>query len=456
MSLFIEEMQIMLKKILLLCSFFVLVAVAFGQQSKVELQKKTQDLKREIDNLNTTLRDIRKNKKGALVTYNIIRSKINAREKLVQNINREVRSLDDNIYLSTLEINKLKKELDTLKVEYGQSVVFAYKNRSNYDYLNFIFSASTFNDAVKRITYLKSYRQYREQQVDNINKTQQLIGEKITSLNSNKVQKSQTLQEQNKQITDLEKDRNEQDIQVGKLKSQEKDLAVQIKRREKDRQQMQNAIAAAVRREQAEATKRAEAIAKQKAFDERKRREEAAALAKNNTPANTNSKPVAEPVTEPEKPKKSSRTYSALESTEEGKAASVSFENGRGRLPWPVDAGFVTMHFGTYKIPPNLVGQSDGIVISLPVGAPVRAVADGEVSIVFDLEGEQAVMIRHGKYFTAYSHLSSSNVSRGQQVRAGSVIGRAARNDEGEGEVTFMVTNEKGHPLNPEGWLKGR
>lgn len=438
----------MLKKIIFVILFISMASMLFAQ-SKEELQRKTSDLKREIDNLNNSLAAIKKNRKGALVTYNLIRNKIVARERLVQNINREVRVLDDNIYLSTVEINKLRKELDTLKLEYGKSLVFAYKNRSNYDYLNFIFSAATFNDAVKRITYLKSYRQYREQQVDNINKTQNILQQKVASLNSNKTQKSQSLQEQNKQIIDLEKDKKEQNQEVSKLKSQENELATQIRKREKERVQMQNAIAAAVRREQAEARKKALAVAKLKADEERKRRETAA-----NNPSNSNNKD--EPVAV-EKPKASSRTYSPFESTEEGKAASINFESGRGRLPWPVDAGFVSIHFGRYHIPETtLYGQSDGITISLPVGASVKAISDGEVASVFDLGGEQAVLVRHGKYFTTYSHLASVNVSRNQQLRAGTVIGRSAANDDGEGEVLFMVSNERGQALDPEGWLRRR
>lgn len=453
----------MLKKIVLLFFFSAVVIFGFGQQTKAELERKTQDLKKEIDALNRSLRDIQKNKKGALVTYNVIKSKINAREKLIQNINREVRVLSDNIYLSSLEINKLKKELDTLKQEYARSLVFAYKNRSNYDYLNFIFSAATFNDAIKRITYLKSYRQYREQQVANINKTQDMLLQKVNTLNNNKEQKSESLQEQSKQLADLEKDRKEQDNEVRKLKSEESNIATQIRKQEKNRRDMQNAIAAIIRREQAEARKREQALAKQRAAEEERRKKEAAAIAAakppatnsntvNNTPAVSN-EPVA---AAPAKPK-TDRVYSPFESTEEGKAQSISFETGRGRLPWPVDAGYVAIHFGPYSIPETkLKGQSDGITISLPVGAAVKAVSDGEVSSVFDLGGEQAVLVRHGKYFTTYSHLGSANVSRGQTVKAGSVVGRAAANDEGEGEMLFMVTNERGQPLNPELWLRRR
>jgi murein hydrolase activator len=451
----------MIKKLIL-----VLLLLAGGNflfaQSKEELQRKQSELKREIDDLNKTLRQIRNSKSKSLANYNLVKRKIAAREELIQSINKDMRILDDNIYLSQVEINKLRRELDTLKQEYASSLVFAYKNRSNYDYLNFIFSAATFNDAVKRITYLKSYRQYREQQLANIEKTQQLISNKIENLNSSKTQKAQALQDQTKQLSVLEDDRKEQNQVVVKLQSEEKTLSSAIKKRESDRRQIASAITAAIRREQMEARKRADAVAKQKAAEEKARRE-ALAKQKASQPAsaNTNAKPSPaddEPVTGVATTRpKTDRTYSPLESTDEGRAMSINFETNRGRLPWPVDAGLVSIPFGSYTIPgTKLRGQSDGITIALPTGSSVKAVADGEVSSVFDLGGEQAVLVKHGKYFTTYSHLSSANVSRGQTVRPGTVLGRAAANDEGEGEVLFMVSNERGQPLNPEGWLKRR
>jgi murein hydrolase activator len=456
----------MIKKVVVLLFLSLFASVIYAQgQNKEELQRKQQSLLKEISNLNETLRQIRNSKTKSLANYNLVKRKIAAREELIQSINKDLHMLDNNIYLSQLEINRLHRELDTLKRAYAKSLVFAYKNRSNYDYLNFIFSASTFNDAIKRITYLKSYRQYREQQVADINKTQDLINNKIASLNNSKEEKSVALQDQSKQLKVLEEDRKEQNEVVNKLKGQEKDLATQIKRREKERQQIQNAITAAIRREQAEARKRAEALAKQRAAekaaeDARKKREadlaRQQAKANNNNGASENKSNPDVAVIPPPKPKKE-RVYSPLESTDEGVAQSVNFENGRGRLPWPVDQGQVTIPFGNYTIPgTKLVGKSDGITISLPVGTSVKSVAEGEVSSVFDLGGEQAVLVRHGKYFTTYSHLSSSNVSRGQTVRAGTVLGRAAANDEGEGEVLFMVSNEKGQPLNPTGWLRQR
>lgn len=464
----------MIKKIFFLFIFSSFALVLFAQETKEELQRKQQDLLKEIKDLNQTLKNIRSSKNKSLANYNLVKRKIAAREELIQSINKDMRILDKDISNNTDEINNLKQELDTLKQEYAKSLVFAFKNRNSYDYLNFIFSAATFNDAVKRITYLRSYRQYREQQVENILRTQQLISNKIATLNNSKNEKNLALKDQNKQLQDLEEDKKEQNSEVNKLKSQEKDLASQIRKRENDRQKMQSAISAIIRRELAEARKKAEAAARAKrAADEEKKRKlaEQRRLEKlqqqkdqgvaNNT-NNTNKEKTSDEAANDEteagvasaKPK-TDRVYSDLESTDEGRAQSINFETGRGKLPWPVDQGIPTIHFGSYTIPGTVLkGKSDGLYISVPVGAPVKAIADGEVSSVYDLGGEEAVTVRHGKYFTTYSHLSSVNVSQNQAVRPGTVVGRAAANDAGEGEVLFMVINDKSVFLNPEQWLR--
>ena len=450
----------MIKKIVFFFLFTSFTSALFAQETKEELQRKQQDLLKEIRDLNQALKKIRSSKNKSLANYDLVRRKIAAREELIQSINKDLRILNNNISINTKEINKLKVQLDTLKQEYSESLVFAFKNRSNYDYLNFIFSAATFNDAVKRITYLRSYRQYLEQQVDNIQKTQALISQKIATLNHSKNQKNLALQDQNKQLLDLEADRKEQNNEVNKLKSQEKDLASQIKKREKDRRQMQSAISAIIRRELAEARKRAEAIARQKRAEEERQRKlaEQRRLEKQKSVADKRSTAAAddEPITGVVTGKTNTgRVYSELEGSNEERAQSINFETSKGRLAWPVDAGIPTIRFGPYTIPGTLLkGKSDGLLISVPVGAAVKAIADGEISSVYDLGGEQAVTIRHGKYFTTYSHLASVNVNQNQQVRPGTVVGRAATNDAGEGEVLFMVINDKSVFLNPEQWLR--
>ncbi len=438
----------MLKKNLLLLAFAIIALTSFGQQTKEELEKKQNQLKNEIAELNRTLSNIQGNKKRSLSELTAVKRKIAAREEMMNNISKDLKRLDEEIYTINLDIYRYSKELDTLKKQYAQSLVFAYKNRSNYDYLNFIFSASSFNDAVKRVQYLKSYRKQRETQLNTIFKTQQVLGQKKQSFQSSIQEKNMALKEQNKTLQDLESDRKEKDKVVAGLKGQEKDLASQIKKKDKERRELAGAISAIIRREIAAAKKREE--------EERKRLAAASANANKpapstgtSTPAKGSSGPATSGVTTGTR----SGTAGKFESASE--VQSLEFEKNRGRLPWPVESGFVALGFGSYDVPNSkLKGVSDGIDISLPVGSTVKSVADGEVSSVFDLGGEQAVLVRHGRYFTTYSHLSSVNVSKGQKVYSGTVIGKAAASEDGNGLVTFMVTNERGANLDPEKWLK--
>ncbi len=447
----------MLKKLFLLFLLCFLGVTGFGQESKEDIMKQQQDLQRELADLNTTLDAIKKNKKQSIGQLTLVQKKIRARQELVNNLNRQLRNINDNMYLNEVEINHLRKELDTLKDSYAKSLIFAYKNRSNYDYLNFLFSATSFNDAIKRIAYLKSYRQFRETQVSDIVKTQSLLQQKIKILGNNKIDKNNTLLEQGKQLKDLESDKKEKDQVVQQLKSRESDIAAQIRNKERTRQKLAQNLQTIIRRETELARK--QAIARQREAEERQNQsQQNASAADNATAANRNNPPTASTtVTQP----KVTRTYSPLEATAEGLTQSLNFENNKGRLPWPVSSGYVSVPFGKYEIPgtvPLLHGISDGIDISLPVGAAVKSVADGEVSSVFDLGGDQTVVVKHGKYFTTYSHLSSVSVNKGDPVNAGTTLGHAAVDDNGGGGgvITFMVTDDKGNFLDPENWLKSR
>jgi len=447
------------------CIIAGLLANSQAQQgSREDLQKKEKDLLKELADLNNMLTQTQKTKKLSLNQLALIKKKIYQREDLVNTINKQVHQLDETIFNNERDIYRLGKELDTLKLKYAKSIVFAYKNRSSYEYLNFLFSANDFNDAVKRITYLKSYRQNRETQVSTIIKSEELLKDKIGTLSNNKKEMGKTLVKQSEQLKDLQQDKKEQDQIVSQLKSKEREIGQQIRDKEKQRQKMQQAVMAIIRRESEEADRRAK-IAKQKAIDDDKKKQnttKAPAAATDNSvkpPApNTRPKLSGESVTGVAAPsKESDRTYTPLESTPAGRETSIKFENNKGRLPWPVDAGMVTIRFGTENMPgTKLMQKSDGVEIALAPGAAVKSVADGSVSYAGDIGGEQVVFVRHGKYFTIYSNLSSINVSVGQEVKAGSVLGKSGIGLDGEGALLFMVNNEKGTPLNPESWLKPR
>ena len=416
--------------------------------SRDDLQKQEQNLRKEIDELNQLLEQTKRNKKNSLGQLEAIRSKIAKRKSLINGIAKQVKILDDAIYNNQLDVQRLNKDLDTLKTKYQKSIVFAYKSRSGYEYLNFLFSANSFNDAVKRITYLKSYRQNREAQARAIDLSQNDLNQKISILGANKKDRIKTLEVQHEQLKVLVVDQKEQDKIVNQLKSKEQEITAQVRQKEARRKKMQSALLTIIRRETLEAErKEKERLAKLKASN-----------AETTSPSkvgNKNSK-----VGEVEGGLTSTtdnRPYSALETTEEGREASLLFENNKGSLPWPVDKGNVYIHFGVENIPgTKLNRKSDGIELALPKGTSVKSVANGVVKYTGDINGDLTVFVQHGKYFSTYSHLSSINVNVGQEVRAGTLLGKSGINLDGEGALLLMISNEKGVFLDPENWLKNR
>lgn len=427
---------------------------AQSNASREDLQKQEQSLRRELDELNQLLEQTKRNKKSSLGQLAVIRSKIAKREALVNGIRNQVKILDAAIYNNQLDVQRLNKDLDTLKSKYAKSIIFSYKGRSGYEYLNFLFSAKSFNDAVKRITYLRSYRQNREAQANAINMSQNDLNVKIGQLSDNKKDRLKTLSVQNEQLQVLEQDKKEQDKVIKQLKSKEEEITAQVKQKEAQRRKMQQALTALIKREIQEAErKEKERLAKAKAANA-----EAANKAKaseNNSTAKVNVK--IGKVDGGLASTTDNRPYSALETTEEGRETSISFENNRGNLPWPVDRGNVYVHFGVENIPgTKLNRKSDGIEIALPKGSAVKSVADGTVIYVGDINGDLSIFVKHGKYFTTYSHLSTANVRVMQEVRAGTVLGRSGVNLDGEGALLFSINNEKVVFFDPESWLKNR
>ncbi len=452
-------MLMTLQRFTFLVLFLMTVAGASAQQSREELQKKEQELKKELSDLNRQLSETQKNKKLSLNELALIKRKVAKREELVRSINNQINELDNTIYLNEMDIYRLRKELDTLKLKYAKSIVFAYKSRGSYEYLNFLFSARNFNDAIKRMAYLKSYRQNRETQAIAIAQSRAMLTQKVDVLNSNKKERMVTLTAQSEQLKVLQEDKKAQDKVVAQLKGQESVIAKQIKDKEKQRVRMQQAVMAIIKREIDEAARK-DRIAKQKAIDDAKKNAAASAsknnnndnAAKNSTAVNSakNNEPIV-------LAKAGSRPYSPFESTEEGRETSMHFEQNKGRLPWPVDRGNVFIEFGVSTVPGTKLKQnSDGIHIALPEGSAVKSIADGEVSYVGEVNGDQVVIVRHGKYFTVYQQLSSASVSVGREVKAGSMLGRSGKSIDGEGSIIFTINNERGVPLNPDQWLRPR
>lgn len=182
---------------------FAGIVTAQPPQDKSQLEKERKEIQKELSEIQSQYNKVKGQTKQTLGQLNILKRKISLQEQYIGSINKEIKGIDDDIYLSNVEIYRLQKQLDTLKSQYAKTVVYAYKNRSNYDYLNFIFSANSFNDAIRRISYLKSYRAYREKQVGTILETQQLIAQRKQQQLGRKQQKNVALDNQTKQVQEL-------------------------------------------------------------------------------------------------------------------------------------------------------------------------------------------------------------------------------------------------------------
>jgi len=420
--------------------------------SKEELVAKRKELMDAINETESQLAAIKKDKSATLGQLRALQNKLADRQKLIVNINDEISDIDNTIQLSSKEIETLKGKLEQQKTRYAQSIRYAYETRSSYDMLAFLFSSRDFNDAMRRMKYLKKFREFRKQQVEQIRLAQNQLQHKIGVLNAEKAQKDELLntQVQQKQKLIVETDQTNQVIQT--LKGKEGELMKEVEKNRRIAARVNKAINDVIQREMAKAAKEAE--------EEEKRKLAAAAKAAENAakPGKTDEKEPTLTRVEP-RPKAPRADAPTLFLTPTDLALANNFEGNRGKLYWPVEKGFITDHFGTHPHPlaPKVMIENKGIDIQTTANATVKAVFEGTVSSIINVEGVKIVMIQHGNYFTVYNNLSSASVSKGQHIGTNQPIGIVAENDEGEPTIKFQIWKSSGKKgsvnLNPEQWL---
>lgn len=431
----------MTKTLLIICPAICATILCHAQPGNSnDIRRQQQVLQEKVDSLNVNLAQIKKATKVSTAQLALAEQKIAVRQQMINGLNSEVKNIDNDISVSAQEVNILKAQLAKLRQDYAASIAFTYKSRTNIAYLNFLFSATSFNDAVKRVVYLGNYRRERERIADGIVKTSGELTQKMAKLSALKTGKTDALLQQAVLLAKLGEEKKEQDVIVRDLKAHEREITAQLKQNEKNSIALRKALKVILEREQKKAT-----------ADEKQRVQMAAtAAAAKNRPANSKPKNTGDKDLSNDKP--AEQNYTSLPSTQQQLTQSVNFESNRGKLPWPVTQGVVAIHFGIYH-DKQTAYENDGITIALPAGAAVKAVADGEVSAVFDMGGESVVIIRHGKYRTAYSNLATASVSRGDKVQAGKQVGTAATNLNGDGQLQFNISTDKGVFLDPEKWL---
>lgn len=480
--------------------FSLASVLASAQTTRSELEKRRQSIVESLKETQAQLDATKKDKKATMSQLNALQAKLNTREKLIRNINMEMSNLDNDIKNSSSEVLVLRGNLKIQQERYAQSVRYAYANRSSYNTLAFIFSAKDFNDAMRRMKYMKKYREFRKNQVDEIKSTQTKIEQKINVLSTVKNQKGQLLTAEEQQKLALQQEKTETNKVVEELKGREKELVADINNKRKVTKRLDNAISDAIRKEIEIARKKAEE-------EERRRRAEAeqkaaalaAAKAAENNPnaygtgpnrvilaggtrtnptTPNNNGPIGPKPTVTTNPKTSGTTpapYNPVattvkpggttpnrtrptytpSNTPEVASLSTGFEANRGRLPWPVLSGVVVDAFGKHKhaVATRVEIENYGIDIQTSQGAKARAVFDGKVTTVMGLQGSgQTVIINHGQYFTVYSGLTGVSVKAGDQINTKQNIGTVGNNEDGVAVMNFQVWKGSAK-MNPSGWI---
>src|ERR1700744_2613217 len=424
--------------------FFILVLAAFSvhAQSSAELKKQREALTQQLDQLNHEYQETANNKKSTLQQLNLLKKQITIREQKIDNINSEVRNLDNQISESNNFVHNLQGQLTQLKTEYAAMVLFTYHNQSAYNKLMFIFAAKDFNQAYKRLKYLQQIGTYRERQANYIQETQTELHVKINEMDKNKKEKNNLLADQEKEKKTLGDEKNVQVKVVADVSQHEGQLLQQQKDIQKKILAKNREIRITIQKEIEEARRKAE--------EEARARAAAAAAAAAKARAENKDAPVAPKI---RTITRNSSNSEVLNATPEAAKLSSDFLEHRGSLPWPVTNGKVKQGFGIYYDETNIKNESFGWDIKTNDGASVRAVFQGEVSRIKDVYGTYLVVIKHGEYFTAYSNLRSVTVKVGQKVTPKQVIGTVAT-EPSSGEAIVNFSLYKGtSAVNPKIWM---
>jgi septal ring factor EnvC (AmiA/AmiB activator) len=415
----------------------VFVAVGVHAQSSDELKRRRDKYNEELEKLNHEYEQTVNDKRSTLKQLSLLKAQINLREQKISNINSQVRLLDNQISESNNTVHSLQSQLDQLRKQYAAMILFAYRNKSSYNKLMFIFASKDFNQSYKRLKYLQQFASYRERQANYIMGTEKDLHIKITELDNTKKEKNTLLNDQVKEKETLGKQRKDQSKVVADLSRQQGDLKSQQRDLQRKIAKTNQEISAAIRREIEEARRRAEAAAKAAA---------AAAAAAGVNPANKNVTSAPKTITA------KSTTSEVLNATPEAARLSNDFLGSRGSLPWPVTNGVLVQGFGIYKVE-GITSESSGIEIKTNPDASVRAVFQGDVRAIRNSYGTYFVVVQHGEYFTAYSNMKTVSVSVGQKVSTKQNLGTVAiESVTGIPKLTFQVW-KGGTPVNPTSWL---
>lgn len=382
----------------LILHIVLLAALALPAQSVKELQKQQRELQQQLEETSKMLKQTKKNETATVNKLNLLNNDIQTRKKLIRNIQGEINGLNGEMGQLRSKRSELQKELEAHKADYARLIRETHYAEIQQSPLLFLLSADNFQQLVRRIRYMQEFATYRKEQVRKIENIQTEIDIQNNLLEQRKNDRSAALRSQKREQDKLTADEKKQKNMLQSLKKKEQNLLAKQKEQQKKADALNKKIE--------------EMIAKQV------------------------------------------RTTTTL--TKEQQLIAGGFEANQGRMPWPVEKGYISGHFGKHKHPvhEHVTVDNKGIYLQTISGASARAIYEGEVTWCAQMNGNYAVIIQHGNYRSVYSPLQSIKVKQGDKVTAKQAIGTiyTDSSEDNKTELYFQLYKDRSI-LNPSLWL---
>lgn len=395
------------------CLFvWVLAAFCWGilpaaaqNQSLDALREEMRRAKEDIEATDQLLSKIRKDQKSTQSELKLIQNRIRNRKNIVSNLEKQTQVISRDIGSKNDTISRLRGDLTQLRTQYGEMVYSAYKNYKLNNFMLFLFASKDFNDATRRIAYMRRYNRMREQKAAEIDSVASTLNVQVGQLQGKKEDLDKVRQTRTEEIGTLGKDEQQYKSSSAKLTAQAGKLSSDIKKKKSQVDRLQQQIQRII------------------AEEARKNRTE------------TRTEAQEQYITE----------------------LSGRFDQNRGKLPYPVRGGVIVDRYGVHEhaTQKGLMVNNKGVNIAAERAADVRAVFEGEIKGIFFFQGlNNSVIIRHGNYLTVYSNLESVAVKNGDKVSLNQVIGRLSDSGDEDDRVLHFEIWQETTNLNPESWLR--
>lgn len=431
--------------VILISSFWLVIPLS-AQSNKLirELEGKRGALQKQIADTESILKDTKKDVGSQLNGLAALTGQIEERKRYILAINSDVDAIEQELTSLNRQLSRLQRDLKDKKKKYEASVQYLYKNKSIEEKLMFVFSAENLGQTYRRMRYVREYGTFQRLQGEEILKKQEQIQKKKQEQQQVKAAKEGLLKERESEKVKLETQEKEKRTLVTNLQKKQKGLQNEISKKRREANQLNARIDRLITEEIERARKRAEEEARREAEARRK----SDVKADKSSGSETASKPASTPKAKP---------LDAYSMSKEDRDLSGSFTANRGKLPMPISGPYiVTSHYGQYDVEGlrNVKLDNKGIDIQGKPGAQARAIFNGKVAAVFQLNGLFNVLIRHGNYISVYCNLASASVKSGDTVTTKQAIGQVFSDgtDNGRTVLHFQLRREK-EKLNPEPWL---